>query len=129
MEDGQEGRERVESEVMLEDKERRVPRELCETGDGSEQRVEPDTEAVDLHPDKGLNPGSSKDGLGPEVVTEEKSEDGRSEEGEEARSPVKLPAPVYVSKAEREEHELTPYLRRPAIAASAQGPSRSPKPR
>ena len=38
-------------------------------------------------------------------------EEGRHEEGEEARTPTGLPAPVCVSKAEREEHELThtPY--------------------
>ena len=38
-------------------------------------------------------------------------EEGRAEEGEEARVPTKLATPVVVSKTEREEHELThtPY--------------------
>ena len=39
------------------------------------------------------------------------AEEGRSEEGEEARTPRKLPTPIYVLKVEREEHDLThtPY--------------------
>ena len=58
------------------------------------------------HPDKGWVSGSSKDGLSHEVAMEEDSEEGRAEEGEEARTPA-LPTPVYVSKAERDEHELS----------------------
>ena len=63
-------------------------------------------EPVDQHPDKGLLPGSSFDGLSQGMVTGT-TEEGRQEEGEEARRPASLPAPVYVSKAERQEHELT----------------------
>ena len=73
-----------------------------------EQRVVDEDGVADQHPDKGLISGSSKDGLGHEEATEE---DGRSEEGEEGRAPRMIPVPIYVSKAEREEHELThtPY--------------------
>ena len=67
-------------------------------------------QVVDQHPEKGLISGSSKDGLGEEMATKDMDE-GRIEEGEEARVPKRLPAPMYVSKVEREEHELThtPY--------------------
>ena len=73
-----------------------------------EQGVTEEEAGIDQHPDKGLVSGSSKDGLGHEEATEE---EGRSEEGEEGRVPRKIQAPVYVSKVEREEHELThtPY--------------------
>ena len=75
------------------------------------QRVVEEEEVVDRHPDKGLISGSSKDGLGREEATEVEMGQGRPEEGEEGRAPKKIPAPVYVSKTEREEHELThtPY--------------------
>ena len=39
-----------------------------------------------------------------------REEDGREEEGEEGRSPVRIPTPVVVSKAEKQEHELTHML-------------------
>ena len=77
-----------------------------------EQRVvEEEREVEDRHPDKGLISGSSKDGLGQEQATEEEMTHGRPEEGEEGRAPRKIPAPVYMPKTEREEHELThtPY--------------------
>ena len=61
-----------------------------------------ETEPVDQHPDKGLVSGSSKDGLNHVVAMEEDGEEGRAEEGEEARTPKTLSTPVYVSKAERE---------------------------
>ena len=86
--------------------------EVKETGgEDEEQRVIEEDEPIDQHPDKGLISGSSGDGLGQDMATEEINEDGRPEEGEEARVPRKLPSPTYVSKAEREEHELThtPY--------------------
>ena len=70
-------------------------------------------EHEDQHPDQGLTPGCSADGLGHELATEEdgespmqEGEEGREGEGEEGRSPVRIPAPAVVSKAEREEHEL-----------------------
>ena len=66
-----------------------------------------EAEPIDQHPDKGLVSGSSGDGLSHEVAMEEELEEGRPEEGEEARTPNTLPTPVYVSKAERDEHELT----------------------
>ena len=67
-------------------------------GEEEVQREAGTEEVEDRHPDKGLVPGSSKDGLGHEVVTE-------------ARDPVRLSAPFYGSKGEREEHERThmPY--------------------
>ena len=86
-----------------------VGEELWTIEEGEEQRLA-EEEVKDQHPDKGLISGSSKDGLSMDVATESHDE-GRDEEGEEARTPRRLPAPQYVSKAEREEHELThtPY--------------------
>ena len=80
------------------------------TGERKEQRLAGEEQVVDQHPEKGLISGSSKDGLGEDMATED-IEEGRIEEGEEARAPKRLPAPTFVSKAEREEHELThtPY--------------------
>ena len=82
---------------------------LCEVEKVVDKEME--TEPVDQHPDKGLVSGSSKDGLSHDVAMEEEEETGRAEEGEEARIPKTLPTPVYVSKTERDEHELThtPY--------------------
>ena len=73
--------------------------------------VEKDEEPIDQHPDKGLISGSSKDGLSHGKAAEEGEEQGRPGEGEEGRAPRTVPAPVYVTKAERQEHELThtPY--------------------
>ena len=81
------------------------------TKEGLQQGEKQEEDPVDQHPDKGLVTGSSADGLSHEMATEEIGRDGRSEEGEEARIPNKLSTPVYVSKSEREEHELThtPY--------------------
>ena len=68
-------------------------------------------EGIDHHPDKGLVSGSSNDGLGQGEATEEGKDSGRREEGEEGRVPKTIPVPVYVTKLERQEHELThtPY--------------------
>ena len=84
---------------------------LCKIGKEEEQRDEAEKEIVDQHPDKGLVSGSSADGLSQDMATGDIEKDGRIEEGEEARTPRRLPAPVYVSKVERDEHELThtPY--------------------
>merc|ERR1712051_392369 len=76
---------------------------MREAGDEEKQREEPE----DQHPEQGLIPGGSKDGLSQEMATEEVEDEGRIEEGEEGREPVRLPTPIRVSKAEREEHELT----------------------
>ena len=75
------------------------------------QRVTEEEGGIDQHPDKGLVSGSSKDGLSHGKATEEGEDIGRLEEGEEGRVPRTIPAPIYVSKAERQEHELThtPY--------------------
>ena len=76
--------------------------EVEETGgEGEEQRVIEGKEPIVRHPQKGLISGSSGDGLGQDMATEEADEDGRPEEGEEARVPMKLPSPTHVSKAER----------------------------
>ena len=86
--------------------------EVKEMGEeNTQQRVIEEEEAIDQHPDKGLVSGSSKDGLSRGKATEEGEDEGRSEEGEEGRTPKTIPAPVYVTKAERQEHELThtPY--------------------
>ena len=82
---------------------------LCEVGKVEDEEM--GTEPVDQHPDKGLVSGSSKDGLSHEVAMEEEKEEGRADEGEEAIIPKTLPTPVYVSKAERDQHEFThtPY--------------------
>ena len=87
-----------------------VGKELCAVEEEKEQERVEEEEIPDQHPDKGLIAGSSADGLSHEMATES-MDDGRVEEGEEARTPKALPAPVYVSKVEREEHELThtPY--------------------
>ena len=87
-----------------------VGRELCAVEEEKEQEKVEEEEIHDQHPDKGLIAGSSDDGLSHEMATES-IDDGRIEEGEEARKPKALPAPIYVSKVEREEHELThtPY--------------------
>ena len=85
-------------------------KDLCVIEEGEEQGLAGKPEGADQHPDKGLISGSSKDGLSMEMATED-SDEGRVEEGEEARMPKSLPVPTYVSKVEREEHELThtPY--------------------
>ena len=67
--------------------------ELCEIGTEEKQRVEMEPE--DQHPDKGLISGSSGDGLSQDMATEEIIEEGRSQEGEEARTPKTLPAPSF----------------------------------
>ena len=75
------------------------------------EMVEEVEEGIDQHPDKGLISGSSNDGLSHEKATEEGEDAGRGEEGEEGRVPRTIPVPVSVTKAERQEHELThtPY--------------------
>ena len=86
--------------------------EVKEMGEeNTQQRAIEEEEAIDQHPDKGLVSGSSKDGLSRGKVAEDGEDEGRSEEGEEGRAPRTIPAPVYVTKAERQEHELThtPY--------------------
>ena len=83
-----------------------LPRAVLSVGESSggteerkEQRLAGEEQVVDQHPEKGLISGSSKDGLGEEMATKDMDE-GRIEEGEEARAPKRLPAPVFVSKAE-----------------------------
>ena len=82
-----------------------VEGEVRAIGEDTEGRD--DSENIDGHQDKGLTPGCSTDGLSHEVAMAEGlespvriEEDGREEEGEEGRSPVRIPTPVVVSKAE-----------------------------
>ena len=93
-----------------------LPRAVLSVGESLRETLEMDEkeddekEPVDQHPEQGLIPGSSVDGLSQEMAT--KDDEGRQEEGEEARTPKALPAPKYVSKVERQEHELTHTLYR-----------------
>ena len=92
-----------------------LPRAVLSVGESLRETLEvegkedEEREPVDQHPEQGLIPGSSVDGLSQDMAT--RDDGGRREEGEEARVPKTLPAPKYVSKVERQEHELThtPY--------------------
>ena len=83
--------------------------QLLEVGEREE------AEEVDRQsPHRGLMAGGSSDGgLGQEMATRDEDlggdygADGDREEGEEGRRPATLPSPIRVTRAEREEHELT----------------------
>ena len=69
-------------------------------------------ETEDRHPERGQLPGGSDGkGLSQDMATEYKrftdKEIEEEAEGEEGRKPVAMRAPVQVTRAEREEHELT----------------------
>ena len=98
-----------------------------------EGKIPDEEESGDMYPERGLMQGGSDGkGLGQEMATEEakftedadtwaagpqgiggarmpgEEKQGEGEaEGEEGRQPVALKAPVQVTQAEREEHELT----------------------
>ena len=82
---------------------------LLEVGEGeAEEEIDKQSHQ------RGLMPGGSSDGgLGQEMAAVDEDlggddgAEGDRDEGEEGRRPATLPSPIRVTRAEREEHELT----------------------